>query len=128
MPYYAILDDNNIVTTVISGKDEADNDNLPSGCSSWEDYYGGKRASYNTRGGVHYGQDGQPDGGVAFRKNYASIGGSYDPVRDAFIPPKPFPSWVLDEDTCCWNPPVPYPDEGFHEWDEENGQWVEIGD
>ena len=86
------------------------------------------QTSYNTRGGVHYGQDQNPDGGVALRKNYAGIGYTYDSVRDAFIPPKPYPSWVLDEDTCLWEPPVPYPDEGFHEWDEDNGQWVEIGD
>ena len=86
------------------------------------------QTSYNTRGGVHLGQDLEPDGGVALRKNFAGIGFTYDSVRDAFIEPKPYPSWVLDEDTCWWEPPVPYPDEGLHEWDEENGQWVEIGD
>lgn len=88
------------------------------------------QTSYNTREGVHLGQDLEPDGGVALRKNYAGIGFTYDSVRDAFIPPKPFPSWVLDEDTCCWNPPVPYPDDessdSIYEWDEENGQWVEV--
>lgn len=86
------------------------------------------QTSYNTRGGVHLGKDLLPDGGVALRKNYAGIGYTYDSVRDAFIPPKPYPSWVLDKDTCLWEAPVPYPDEGLHEWDEDNGQWVEIGD
>jgi hypothetical protein len=86
------------------------------------------QTSYNTRGGVHLDQDLEPDGGVALRKNFAGIGFTYDSGRDAFIPPKPYPSWVLDEDTCLWEAPVPYPDEGVHEWDEENGQWVEIGD
>ena len=87
------------------------------------------QTSYNTRGGVHLNQDLEPDGGVALRKNYAGIGFTYDSVRDAFYEPKPYPSWVLDEDTCWWNAPVDYPLDGDrYEWDEENGRWVEIGD
>ena len=83
------------------------------------------QTSYNTRGGVHYGPDGQPDGGEALRKNYAGIGFSFDRTRDAFIPPKPFPSWVLDEDSCLWESPVPYPNDGeMYTWDEATGDWV----
>lgn len=61
------------------------------------------QTSYNTRGGVHYGPDGQPDGGVPLRKNYAGVGYTYDAVRDAFIPPKPEGDFVLNEDTCLWD-------------------------
>jgi hypothetical protein len=85
------------------------------------------QTSYNTRGGVHYGQDGKPDGGVALRKNYAGIGYTYDSVRDAFIPPQPFASWTLDEDTCLWNAPVAYPKDGKrYSWDEATLSWVEV--
>lgn len=85
------------------------------------------QTSYNTRGGVHYGQDGQPDNGVALRKNYAGIGYSYDRQRDAFIPPKPYASWVLNEDSCLWDPPVAMPNDGKpYSWDEANAQWVEV--
>jgi hypothetical protein len=60
----------------------------------------------------------------SFRKNYAGIGYTYDPDRDAFIPPKPFDSWVLEEDTCLWNPPIPYPEDGKpYDWNEETQSW-----
>lgn len=86
------------------------------------------QTSYNTRGGVHYGPDGKPDGGEALRKNYAGIGFSYDASRDAFIPPKPYPSWALDEDTCLWAAPVPYPqDSKEYVWDDAAGAWMEVG-
>ena len=114
MAHYAILDSNNIVTQVFVGKDEGE------GGTDWESYYGAKRTSYNTHGGVH------SSGGTPFRKNYAGIGYTYDEERDAFIAPRPYPSWTLNEDTCLWEAPVPYPDEGFHEWDEDNGQWIEM--
>jgi hypothetical protein len=82
------------------------------------------QTSYNTRGGVHYGQDGEPDGGVALRKNYAGIGFSYDSTRDAFIPPQPYLSWVLNEDTCLWDAPVEYPTDGqMYSWNEETQVW-----
>ena len=85
------------------------------------------QTSYNTRGGVHLGQDLEPDGGVALRKNYAGIGFTYDSDRDAFYEPKPYPSWILDEDTCWWNAPVAYPtDDKLYKRDEETGQWTEI--
>jgi hypothetical protein len=77
------------------------------------------QTSYNTQGGQH--PEGRP-----LRKNYAGIGYTYDSVRDAFIPPKPFPSWVLNEDTCLWGSPVPMPTTGMHTWDEATTSWVEV--
>jgi len=96
MAHYTFLDENNIVTEVIVGKDEGE------GGIDWEVHYGEfrgqvcKRTSYNTVGGVHL------KGEVPFRKNYAAIGDTYDSVRDAFIPPKPEGDYVLDEETCLW--------------------------
>jgi len=118
MAHYAFLDTNNIVTEVIVGKDEGEEN------TDWEVDYGNfrgqacKRTSYNTQGGVHSG------GGIPFRKNYAGIGYTYDADRDAFIPQKPYPSWLLDEATCQWEPPVPMPDDGLYRWDEVAGEWV----
>jgi hypothetical protein len=89
-----------------------------------------KKTSYNTRGGIHYQADNNTpsiDQSKAFRKNYAGIGYYYDSIRDAFIPPKPFPSWTLDEFSCLWNPPIPYPNDGkMYQWNEEIGNWEEI--
>lgn len=85
------------------------------------------QTSYNTRGGVHYAPNSdEPDGGVALRKNYAGIGYTYDQTRDAFIAPKPYSSWELNEDTCQWESSIPYPDDGkeYH-WDEDTTSWVE---
>ncbi len=83
------------------------------------------QTSYNTRGGIHYAPNShEPDGGLALRKNYAGIGYAYDENRDAFIPPKPYPSWLLDEPTCAWEAPVPYPnDDNTYEWNEETQTW-----
>jgi hypothetical protein len=79
------------------------------------------QTSYNTIGGQHV------NGGTPLRKNYASIGGTYDSTRDAFISPKPYPSWVLNEDSCLWEPPVAYPDsDERYRWNEENQTWDEI--
>ena len=77
------------------------------------------QTSYNTQGGVHL------LGGTPLRKNYAGIGFTYDATRDAFIPPKPFPSWILNEDTCLWDAPVAYPTDGkAYVWDEATTAWV----
>lgn len=85
------------------------------------------QTSYNTRGNVHYGQDGQPDGGVALRGNYAGIGYTYDAQHDVFYAPQPFPSWILNQSTWLWEPPVPYPTDGkLYTWDEETKNWVEV--
>lgn len=79
------------------------------------------QTSYNTLGGQH--PEGRP-----LRKNYAGVGYTYDRVRDAFIPPKPYASWVLNEDTCLWDAPILFPTDGKkYQWDEINQQWVEIG-
>jgi len=129
MAHYVFLDENNVVTEVITGRDEND---LIEGVTSWEDYYGALRGqaclrtSYNTRGGVHS-EDGTP-----FRFNYAGIGYTFDPDKGtdgAFIPPQPYPSWVLDEGTCLWVAPVPMPEDGeAYVWDEEAGEWVVVPD
>lgn len=118
MAHYAFLESNNIVTEVIVGKDEGE-DGI-----DWEQWYGDfrgqtcKRTSYNTSGGVHL------SGGTPFRKNYAGIGFTYDPQRDAFIPPKPFDSWILNEDSCLWQAPISYPNDGKrYAWNESNQSW-----
>jgi hypothetical protein len=88
------------------------------------------QTSYNTRGGVHYDPTtGEPsvDQSKALRKNYAGIGYSYDATRDAFIPPKPYASWLLNDDTCLWDAPVAMPDDGKrYQWDEATTSWIEI--
>ena len=119
MAHYALLDEDNIVTQVFVGKNE--NETLNNESVDWEQYYGAMRTSYNTQGGVHV------LGGTPFRKNYAGIGYYFDEERNAFIPPKPYSSWILNEDSCLWKPPVAYPmDEKQYVWDEENMSWVEI--
>lgn len=78
------------------------------------------QTSYNTHGGVH------SNGGIPLRKNYAGVGYAYDPVRDAFIPPQPFPSWTLNEESCLWDSPVPYPTDGkLYIWDEPTLSWID---
>lgn len=111
MAHYAFLDSENVVVEVIAGKDETDTSH------DWEQFYGEirgmqcKRTSYNGN----------------IRKNYAGIGWRYDPARDAFIPPQPFPSWKLNEQTCLWEPPVAYPQAGGpYEWDEQKQAWIDI--
>lgn len=122
MAHYALLDPDNTVVDVIVGKDE---DDVVDGIDSWEDYYGEvtgyvcKRTSYNTSGNQHI------EGGTSFRGNYAEIGGTYDEVRDAFIPRQPYPSWALSNTTLLWEPPVAYPDDGEdYRWDEATTSWV----
>ena len=119
MAHYAFLNESNIVTEVIVGKNEGEEG------ANWEEHYGNfrgqvcKRTSYNTSGGVH------SNGGTPYRKNYAGIGYTYDIGRDAFIPPKPYPSWLLDEAACQWEAPVPMPNAGeLYTWDEAAGEWV----
>lgn len=121
MAHYAFLDFNNVVTEVIVGKDEGEDN------TNWEQWYGNfrgqicKRTSYNTIAGTH------TNGGTPFRKNYAGIGYTYDSTRDAFIPPQPFASWLLNEETCLWDAPTPYPTDGKNYlWDEPTTSWVEI--
>lgn len=85
------------------------------------------QTSYNTRGNVHYGQDGQPDGGVALRGNYAGIGYTYDPQNDVFYAPQPFPSWILNHSTWLWDAPIPHPNDGkSYRWNEDVQNWIEV--
>ena len=87
------------------------------------------QTSYNTRGGVHYGPDGNPDGGVALRGNYAGIGFTYDASNDVFYPPQTYPSWVLNQQTWQWDAPIPYPNDGKpYRWDEAKLEWSVISE
>ena len=115
---------NGIVTRVIVAEADFFNNFVDDSPGQWI------QTSYNTRGGVHY----QPntnepseDQSKALRKNYAGIGYTYDSTRDAFIPPKPFNSWTLNEDTCLWGSPVAYPEDGkLYKWNEELVNWEEV--
>lgn len=96
----------------------------------WGDPATWVQTSYNTRGGIYYTPNTtnrDPDQTKAFRKNFAQPGYAWDPGRDAFIPPKPFPSWLLNEASCTWEPSVPYPTDGKgYYWDEPTLSWVEL--
>ena len=114
MAHFARVE-NGVVTQVIV----IDQETLNTG--HWGDPASWVQTSYNTQGGVH------TLGGTPLRKNYAGIGYTYDSVRDAFIPPKPFPSWVLDEITCLWSAPTPMPTDGkMYNWDEATLAWIEF--
>jgi hypothetical protein len=105
MSHFAKIDDNNIVTQVIVAEKSFINTGILGDEFLWI------QTSYNGN----------------FRKNYAGIGYTYDAARDAFIPPQPYPSWTLNEDTCQWESPVPYPtDDKMYEWDEATTNWKEI--
>ena len=115
MAHYAFLDDDNIVTEVIVGIDETE---LIEG-EAPEIWYGKFRSQTCVRTSYNAADNG-------FRKNYAGIGYKYDAVRDAFIPPKPFEFFVFNEETCQWEPPVPYPTDGkIYTWDEAEQDWVQ---
>ena len=130
MAHYAFLNDENIVTEVIVGKNESDVS------EDWEQFYGNirgqrcKRTSFNSIGGAYRDPKTNEfilDTTKCFRKNYAAIGYFFDDSRDAFIPPKPFDSWKLNEFTCQWDPPVAYPEDGkIYKWDETLLNWEEV--
>jgi hypothetical protein len=106
---------NGIVTQVIVAEPEFFQTFVDSSPGEWI------QTSYNTHGGQH------SNGGTPLRKNYAGIGYSYDRTKDAFIPPKPYPSWVLNDDTCLWGAPTPMPtDDKRYSWDEPTLAWVEV--
>lgn len=122
MAHFAEIDENNIVVRVLVVDNEKENDGQ--NFLANELGLGGRwiQTSYNTYAGVH------KLGGNPLRKNFAAIGSIYDEARDAFILQKPFPSWVLNEDTCQWEAPVPYPDfEKAYMWNEESLTWDEVG-
>ena len=127
MTYFAKLDSENIVIFVTSGRAEDDGLEEELNARTGDVY---RQTSYKTRGGIHY-TDGKPseDQAQAFRFNAAGIGFTYDEARDAFIPPTPYPSWVLDEATCLWVAPIDYPaDGGQYVWDEAGTDWIEVQD
>lgn len=119
MPHYAkVL--NGIVQQVLVADEDYFQTFMDSTPGEWI------QTSYNTRGGVHKGADGNPDSGTPLRKNYAGIGFQYDRARDAFIPPQPYPSWILNEESCLWEAPVVYPDVGGpYNWNEQEQSWIE---
>ena len=128
MAHWAEIDENNVVTRVLVG-----DNNDPAGDEGYQwliDHLGGTwvKTSYNSVGGKRRNPEtGEMTEEVGFRKNYAGIGYTFDAGRDAFIPPKPFNSWILDEDTCLWNPPNPYPTDGqIYRWVEEDLNWQVI--
>lgn len=126
MAHYALLNDNNVVVNVITGRDETDE--LPEGVSSWEEAYTNvtgktaKRTSYNTFHNNH------ALGGTPFRGNYAGKGYTYDTENDVFIPPQPYASWTLDTSIWDWVCPVAYPsDNNMYEWVDSTQEWVLLG-
>jgi hypothetical protein len=115
MAHFAQIDDNDTVVQVLVIEQDMVNTGLWGDPSRWI------QTSYNTQGGTHR------QGGTPLRKNYAGIGYKYDRERDAFIPPKPFNSWLLNEETCLWDPPVPHPtDDKVYKWVEEDQAWEEV--
>lgn len=124
MAYYAVLDSKNVVVQVIAGDD---GDVVDGGFATWEEYYSdllGQKClltSYETMNGQHI------NGGEPFRGNAAGIGMSYNPTLDAFVPPKPYKSWVLNKETYSWDAPVPMPEDSkYYKWDESVKNWVEV--
>jgi len=117
--HFAEIDKNNIVKRVIVAEQDFIDSGAVGDSSNWI------QTSYNTRGGIHYTPDSdEPDGGVALRKNYAGIGYIYDSDKDAFYQPQPYPSWLLNEDSCQWESPIPRPDDDKrYKWNEENQSW-----
>ena len=128
MAHYAFLNENNIVTEVITGVDEDKTDDLPDGFDSWESWYADfrgqtcKRTSYNTYENVHN------DSGTPFRGNYASVGSTYDETNDVFYLSKPYDSWVLNTSKWIWESPIgDMPDDGkLYTWNEDNTSWDEV--
>ena len=117
MAHFAQINENNIVVQVIT----AGNEYELTGEELYTNMTGKvwKRTSYNTQGGIH------TQGGTPYRKNYAGIGYTYDEARDAFIPPKPYNSWILNESSCLWEAPIPYPEDGnVYVWSEATQQWI----
>lgn len=124
MSHFAEINEQNIVVNVI----RAEQDFIDTLDGTWI------QTSYNSRGGIHYDSETGEEDGLGFRKNFAAIGFTYDVDRDAFIPPQPYPSSVLDEDSCLWECPLEYPNDGnFYRWDEDAYQadntqgWVLVG-
>jgi hypothetical protein len=115
MAHYAQIDNNNQVIQVIVAEQDFINSGAVGDPAQWI------QTSYNTYGGVHR------NGGTPLRKNYAGKGYTYDSARDAFIPPRPYASWILNESTCLWDPPTPMPTDGRnYTWNENTVSWEEV--
>ena len=122
MSHYAKCLDGKVIQVIVAGPEFFDTfvDTSP---GTW------LQTSYNTRGNIHYGPDNEPDGGVALRGNYAGIGYIYDAVNDVFYAPSPFPSWILNNTTWQWGPPVSCPDDGqIYIWDEDTVSWKVVAE
>jgi len=121
MSHFAEIDSDGIVKRVLVAEQDFINSGAVGDTNNWI------QTSYNTRKGKHYPPNSVVSDGDGLRKNYAGVWYTYDSIRDAFISQKPYVSWTLDDDTCQWNPPVAYPDDGkFYSWDEDNTEWKEI--
>ena len=115
MSHFAEIDHNNLVVRVIVADQEFIDSGAVGHPSRWI------QTSYNMNAGIHI------KGETPLRKNFAGVGYTYDIERDAFIPPKPYDSWLLNEDTCLWEPPIEKPDDDkFYKWDEETVSWIEF--
>ena len=127
MAHFAKINNLGIVVFVTVGRDEDNGKELELSARTGDTY---RQTSYNTRGGIHYqpnSREPSEDQSKALRKHIAGIGYTYDETRDAFIPPQNYPSWILNEDTCRWEAPVAYPDDGkVYDWNEETKSWVEL--
>ena len=112
---------NSIVVHVIVAEPEFFDTFIDSSPGEWY------QTSYNTRGNIHYGQDGLPDGGTPLRGNFAGLGYEYNKEHDVFYPPRPYPSWVMNESIWTWEPPTPHPNDGKgYYWSEPELMWVEV--
>jgi hypothetical protein len=129
MAHFAILNTNNIVQQVVTVNNSVVI-NEQTGITFLKDLFNNPdliavQTSYNTHGGIHYGQDGKPDGGIPFRGNYAGINDIYDITNDVFYAPQPYPSWTISAPTWQWQPPIPMPNDGNrYKWDETTKSWV----
>lgn len=120
MAHFAKVCDGKVVQVIVAEKEFFDTfvDSSP---GEWI------QTSYNTRGGKHYDADGNEDGGIALRGNYAGIGYTYDRTNDVFYAPQPYASWILNETTWIWEAPTPYPnDDKLYKWDEATTSWIEV--
>lgn len=120
MAHYAKVFNNKVITVIVAEQEFFNSfvDNSP---GEWI------QTSYNTRGNVHYGPDGNPDDGIPLRGNYAGIGYIYDKENDVFYSQQPFNSWILNNSTWIWEPPIPYPSDGKkYIWNELNVSWIEM--
>ena len=125
MAHYAKIENNIVTEVLVMSNDD------PNPVAWLKENIGGTwiQTSYNTKGGIHYGDDGNPDNGLQFRYNYGQVGFIYDSTADAFYAPQPYLSWILDTLTYCWKSPVEKPNDGrFYYWNEMTKSWVEDND